>query len=276
MSEKIPFCKYSATGNDFILIDNRAKQFTGAQKNLFFNLCARKTGIGADGVLLIEAPRRRDCAFTMRYFNRDGNESEMCGNGGRASAHYAATTKLAAPTMQFEVNGELYHAEVADGRVKLRMAKPHDLRLHPGVLPTLALPPSAGIAEAGYVNTGVPHYVVFVDTVEQVEVGTLGRTLRHHPAFAPAGANANFVEITGASRVSLRTYERGVEEETLACGTGAVAAALFAHRIHDMPFPIRLNTRGGELLVSHDADSGRLWLEGQVQRVFIGEFEPWH
>ncbi len=276
MLEKISFFKYSATGNDFILIDNRAKRFTGAEKKLFFELCSRKTGVGADGMLLIESPRRPDCDFTMRYFNRDGRESEMCGNGARASAYHAATTNLAASSMQFEVSGDLYRAEVAQDRIKLVMQEPRDLRLHLGVLQTLAIPAITKMTEGGYVNTGVPHFVVFVDSVEQVEVENAGRALRYHRAFAPAGVNANFVEIAGETCLKIRTYERGVEEETLACGTGAAAAALIAHELRGLKFPLRLLARGGELVVSREAHSNRLLLEGRVKRIFTGEFERWN
>ena len=275
MPEKISFFKYSATGNDFILIDNRARRFTGAEPRVFFDLCARKTGVGADGMLLIETPRHPDCVFTMRYFNRDGRESEMCGNGARASAYHAATQGLAGPRMQFEVSGEAYHAEVSQSRVRLRMQEPRDLRLQVQVLPALGTPFALRMTEGGYVNTGVPHVVLFTEAVDRVDVAQLGRKVRHHPAFAPAGTNANFVEISGDSCLKIRTYERGVEEETLACGTGAVASALLAHQVHGMNFPIRLLTPGGELVVSREAHSNRLQLEGLVKRVFTGEFEWW-
>lgn len=276
MPEKIPFIKYSATGNDFILIDNRGQRFTGAERELFLDLCRRRTGVGADGILLIEAPRRRDCDFTLRYFNRDGREAEMCGNGARASAWHAAATKLAAARMQFEVSGELYRAEVAHDRVKLLMQEPRDLRRSLGVLQTISIPLAAKMSEGGFVNTGVPHYVVFVDSLEGVEVESLGRALRHHRVFAPAGANVNFVELAGDSCLKIRTYERGVEEETWACGTGAVAAAYLAHENLGWNFPIRLAARGGELTVSREAHGSRLLLEGRVKRVFSGEFELWN
>jgi diaminopimelate epimerase len=276
MPDRIPFFKYSATGNDFILIDNRAQRFTGAEKNLFFDLCARKTGIGADGILLIEPPRHENCSFTMRYFNRDGCESEMCGNGARASAYHAKTINRVAPSMKFEVNGDVYHAEVVHDRVRLRMQEPRDLRLQVGALQTLGVPAPAELTEGGYVNTGVPHLVLFVEAVAQIDVENLGRALRHHRAFAPAGTNVNFIEIVDGSHVSIRTYERGVEEETLACGTGAVASALIAQRAQRVNFPVHLSTRGGELVVSREADSNRLLLEGQVKQIFTGEFELWN
>lgn len=279
MTSRIPFYKYSATGNDFILLDNRTKTFRGDETALFEKLCARKTGIGADGMLLIETPRQADCDFTMRYFNRDGRESEMCGNGARASAYHAATTQLAPSAMRFEVSGDLYHAWVENDDVRLLMQTPRDLRMKPGVVSSFNNSPLEGgqggvvVEEGGFVNTGVPHYVLFVANVDRVDVETIGRELRHHPAFAPAGTNVNFVERLAPSHVKLRTYERGVEEETLACGTGATATALFTHLIYHDVFPIHIQTCGGEIILSRDAATERFVLQGKVERVFIGEFE---
>lgn len=272
MSSTIPFIKYSATGNDFILIDNRRRGLTGDETTLLHEMCGRKTGIGADGILLIENPRRADCTFKMRYFNRDGRESEMCGNGARASAYHAHTHGIAPAEMYFEVSGDCYHARVENARVRLRMQPPHDLRLQPGALKTLEYPEGLHLEECGFVNTGVPHYILFVNDVSKAPVTALGRTLRHHPAFAPAGTNVNFVEMVSPSQLKLRTYERGVEEETLACGTGAVASAWLAHLTHDARFPITLTTPGGELCVEQELATGRLTLAGNVRKTFTGEY----
>jgi diaminopimelate epimerase len=282
----IRFTKLSATGNDFILFDNREGLFRGDEEQLFRTLCTRRVAIGADGILLIEQAARGKgqsadehhkssampsalCPphFTMRYFNRDGRESEMCGNGARACAFYAFHHGLAPAEMQFEVSGKLYPAVVTGNQVRLRMQKPWDLNLRPGVLE------DPGMEEGGYVNTGVPHYVLLVPELEKVEVTTLGRKYRHHALFQPAGTNVNFATITGPSRLHLRTYERGVEEETLACGTGTVAAAVIAHLRKQMPFPIHAITRGGELIVYGDASLKTLELEGEVRLVYCGEFE---
>ncbi|MCI0691219.1 diaminopimelate epimerase [candidate division KSB1 bacterium] len=304
---RIRFTKLSATGNDFILFDNRDGIFRGDEEKLFRTLCTRRVAIGADGILLIEqraegrgqsaksgerraegkeqriderhalgampsAPSPPPSAlrpphFTMRYFNRDGRESEMCGNGARACAYYAFHHGLAPAEMQFEVSGDLYHAVVSGKKVRLRMQKPWDLNLAPHALE------DAGMEEGGYVNTGVPHYVLFVADVNQVEVATLGVKYRHHPAFQPAGTNVNFVSIAGRSNLYLRTYERGVEEETLACGTGTVASAVITHLQKQMPFPIHVTTRGGELMVYGDPEFKKLELEGEVRLVYDGEFE---
>lgn len=279
---RIRFTKLSATGNDFILFDNRDNLFRGDEEKLFRTLCTRRVAIGADGILLIEKPRVQSTKptalspqpyalspphFTMRYFNRDGRESEMCGNGARACAYYAFQHGLAPAEMQFEVSGDLYHAVVSGKKVRLRMQKPRDLNLIPHALE------DTGMEEGGYVNTGVPHYVLFVPDVEQVDVAKLGVKYRHHPAFQPAGTNVNFVSIVGTSDLHLRTYERGVEEETLACGTGTVASAVIAHLQKQMPFPIQVTTRGGELIVFGDPEFKKLELEGEVRLVYYGEFE---
>jgi len=276
----IRFTKLSATGNDFILFDNRAGLFRGGEEQLFRSLCTRRVAIGADGILLIEQSAKRivhskpdryaPCAmpsalFTMRYFNRDGRESEMCGNGARAAAYYAFHRGMALAEMHFEVSGDLYHAAVAGNKVRLRMQKPWDLQLAPQALD------ETGMEEGGFVNTGVPHYVLFVDDVEQVNVEELGVKYRHHPAFQPAGTNVNFVELNDV--LSLRTYERGVEEETLACGTGTVASAVLAHLKKGRPFPMQVITRGGELTVYGDAAFTKLELEGEVRLVYDGEIE---
>jgi diaminopimelate epimerase len=264
--EPIRFAKLSATGNDFILVDNRGSLFRGDEKELFHRLCLRRVAIGADGILLIENSKQRLSHFTMRYFNRDGRESEMCGNGARACAYYAFHHRLAPVEMRFEVSGDLYDAAVSGSKVRLRMQKPRDLRLLPGIAG------EKNMAEGGFVNTGVPHYVLFVADVNAVDVATTGLEYRRHPAFQPAGANVNFVAVAGPSKIQVRTYERGVEEETLACGTGAVASAIFAHLQKDMPFPIQIVTRGGELTVYGDHTLAQLQLEGQVRLVYHGNF----
>lgn len=263
MSTSVHFTKLSATGNDFILIDNREKIFSGNEVALLHQLCQRRTGIGADGILLLE--KNASCDFTMRYFNADGRESEMCGNGARATAYYAARHHLAPPEMNFEVQGQPYRATVQESTVRLRMRKPFDLELGPGVLDEPMM------SEGGVINTGVPHYVIFVEDLERCAVVALGQRYRHHTFFAPAGTNVDFVQVQGSSRLQLRTYERGVEAETLACGTGAVAAAVITHLRKGMAFPMAVSTLGGELRVYGDAALENLELEGEVREVFTGQ-----
>ena len=268
----IHFTKLSATGNDFILIDNREKAFSGNEVALFHQLCQRRTGIGADGILLIEKNPSRD--FTMRYFNADGCESEMCGNGARATAYYAFQRHLAPQTMDFDVSQELYRAVITGKSARLRMRKPFDLNLTPKVLDESVRQAhdKPGMIEGGFVNTGVPHYVIFVDDVDHLDVIELGKKYRYHHFFATTGTNVNFVKIAGASHLQMRTYERGVEDETLACGTGTVASAVIAHLQKKMKFPIAVTTRGGELMVYGDPSLENIELEGEVREVFTGQF----
>lgn len=264
MTTSVHFTKLSATGNDFILIDNREMIFAGNEVALFHQLCQRRTGIGADGILLIE--KNPSCDFTMRYFNADGRESEMCGNGARATAYYAFQRGLAPAEMSFEVHREAYRATVRGHTVRLRLRKPFGLQLKPGILDEV------GMTEGGFIDTGVPHYVIFVDDVEHTPVAELGKKYRHHAFFAPAGTNVNFVKVQSPSRLQLRTYERGVEAETLACGTGSVASAVIAHLQKQMSFPMVVITRGGELMVYGDPSLENLELEGAVRETFTGQF----
>ena len=273
MSSVISFFKYSATGNDFILIDNRNRLFSGDEKAQFELLCARKTGIGADGILLVEA-NAPPFDFRMRYFNRDGRESEMCGNGARAAAYHAANYGIAGNSMTFEVSGGTYHASVNAARVRLVMPRPTDMRLKLGVWEETFPEMADRCWDGGFVNTGVPHYVLFASELETIPVNQWGRVLRRHDAFAPAGTNVNFAKRIDAQTLMLRTYERGVEEETLACGTGAVATAMLAlERKIVNRLPVRLLVPGGELVVDFEQISNNPTLTGEVDMVFRGEFE---
>ena len=259
----IPFVKLSATGNDFILFDNRDGTLSGDEAHFFNQLCVRETGIGADGILLIETSAVAD--FKMRYFNADGRESPMCGNGARASAYFAFHTGLAPASMRFEVSGQIYQATVDGDRVALLMQEPEDIDWQPGALE------HDGLREGGRMTVGVPHYVLLVEKVDTVDVEGLGQFYRQHPAFAPLGTNVNFIAREADGRLRIRTYERGVERETLACGTGTVASAYVAHTQLGLPFPMTFRARGGTLTVQRDPDSGRPLLQGQVRMPFRGE-----
>lgn len=264
MPKNIPFAKLCATGNDFILIDNRMGHFSGKERDFFQSICRRHTGVGADGVLLIDNSNRAD--FRMRYFNADGGVSEMCGNGARATAFYAYHHRIAGQHMQFDVEGVLYTAEVKGGRVALQMHWPLNFKPEPGVLE------HKGFREAGYAEAGVPHYVLLVENkqLENVDVSAIGKYYREHPAFAPRGTNVDFLEIEAPGRLRMRTYERGVEAETLACGTGALACAFMAQKRFAQEFPLRINTAGGVLWVEISRDAGRLVLSGEVSLPFEG------
>lgn len=259
----IPFSKYSAAGNDFILLDNRQKEFDYSYAPL---LCHRQEGIGADGVILWEEGERGE--FTLRVFNSDGSEAEMCGNGLRAFVKFLKEKGVDRSTYQIENReGKLYKASFsANEWVKVEMAPPSGIQSL--VLDNHLL---------YFVNTGVPHLVLFSEDVEKAEVERGGRYFRNHPFFAPSGTNVNFVTLK-KKHLRLRTYERGVERETLACGTGSVAAALVAASIHQLPSPIQVEVRSKAHLVIHFQKEGDLFtqvtMEGPAKKVFEGVFSP--
>jgi len=239
MSRKnaLTFTKLSATGNDFILFDNRDKKFSGEEHEFFRQMCQRRQGIGADGILLIGTSDKFH--FSLTYFNSDGYIGEMCGNGARAAAYYAVTHKLAPDEVGFDVLGVAYRAIVDGDRVKLFMPRPVEIRENPGVIE------EPGFQEGGYLNVGVPHYVLFVGDVAKIDVETIGKKYRYHQAFQPWGTNVNFIEILDRSNLNIRTYERGVEQETLACGTGAISAAILAKLQKNIELPVTVHAPAG-------------------------------
>jgi diaminopimelate epimerase len=262
------FHKLSGSGNDFVLIDNRGLSLSGDLTGLVRGLCARRTGVGADGVLLLEPAKGAD--FRMRYLNADGGEVEFCGNGGRCSAYMARRLGLAGDRMTFLAGDGHHKAEVTGERVKLGMSDPRDISL--GFLLEVD---GRGYA-ASFADTGVPHVVIQVGDVGAVDVAGMGRAIRHHHQYAPRGTNANFVEVVDRRRLKVRTYERGVEDETLACGTGCTAAAVVAVLRGLADPPVECLTRGGEVLTVHLSREGQavadVFLEGEVKLVFEGEW----
>ena len=262
---QIEFGKYEGAGNDFVIIDNRERVFE-PRPALVAALCDRRFGIGADGLMLLEEECGAD--FRMRYFNSDGPEATMCGNGGRCMALFARHAGVVGERMAFAAVDGLHRAEVLAcgddaGRIALGMTEPH------------------GFAEAeeGYfVDTGSPHYVRFVEDVERVDVRGEGRRVRNLPAFAgTGGVNVNFVEVAGEGTLKVRTYERGVEDETLACGTGSVAAVVASRVRFPQVRSIDVQVRGGLLNVAFDVVGGRfsdVRLTGPARRVYSGVFRP--
>ncbi len=259
----IKFTKLSATGNDFILFDNRAGKFTGNEHDFFHQICQRRQSVGADGILLIENSDQNH--FSLRYFNSDGYIGEMCGNGARAAAYYAFTHQLAPADLKFDVLGVVYEASVRDSWVKLHMPPPVEIREYPKAVE------EADFEEGGYLNVGVPHYVLFVTDLEKIDVEKIGRKYRYHPAFQPWGTNTNFVQVIDRKNLKMRTYERGVEEETLACGTGTISAAILAKLQKNIQLPVAVQARGGTLHVDFDNDMTKILLEGEVKIVYYGE-----
>jgi diaminopimelate epimerase len=243
--QRIHFFKMTGAGNDFIVIDNR-KGLVDADHCRDFVLCAcrRKLSVGADGVILIENDPEVD--FKWRFFNADASEAEMCGNGARCAARFALLTGIVrAPRMAFRTMAGIIKAELLDDKVKVQMTSPHSLR------PDLSLEADGRAFHVGSINTGVPHAVYFAadeNEVESIDVQRYGRALRFHPHFQPAGTNANFVYVKDSSHMIVRTYERGVEGETLACGTGCIASTLIAAARDRVVSPVDVRTRGGETL----------------------------
>ncbi|MDR3212115.1 MAG: diaminopimelate epimerase [Planctomycetota bacterium] len=268
---EIAFDKMEGAGNDFVVIDNRDGRFPTPGKVDFVRDCCRsRLGIGADGVIFLEPDREFD--FAWDFYNRDGSRAEMCGNGARCVAKFANRVGAAGDSMTFRTLAGPISATLTDIGAKVGLL-PADL---PATSTRVEIPGET--IELWSLNTGVPHVVVKVADLEAVDVATVGRALRYHPAFQPAGTNANFFDITPDGKVRIRTYERGVENETLACGTGSVATSLVAGRFFALPSPVTVITRGGdELRVYFQINaSGRadpVYLEGGARRVFSGMVE---
>ncbi len=265
------FTKMNGAGNDFVLLDNRAGtlRLTAGQ---IARLCDRHRGVGADGVLFLE-PAANGAQHRMRYHNADGGEAEMCGNGARCFTRFARRSAGGAGEVSFETQAGVIRAELIEGeRVRLRMTDPTDHR------PGRRLAAEDGEWTVHHLNTGVPHACVFVDDLKAVPVVPLGRALRRHAEFQPAGANANFIRVLGPQEIAIRTYERGVEDETLACGTGVTASALIHAALSSAASPVAVRVRGGDTLEvgfrrTSDGRFTDVTLAGPADFVFEGEIE---
>ena len=265
---EVNFTKMVGSGNDFIVIDNRDKIVTGRESELAKKLCQRKFSVGGDGLLLVENSERAN--FRMRIFNPDGSEPEMCGNGARCIAYYASLNNISLSTMNFETIAGVVFAEVKNNSVKINMGEAKDIRLNLN----LAFEDSRMIVN--FINVGVPHAVVIEDTIENVPINEWGSFIRFHKEFYPQGTNVDFIEIQGKDKLRMRTYERGVEGETLACGTGAIASAVIAHIVKELISPVQVLTQGGETLTVSFEKKGESFeasLEGKVSLVYQGKLE---
>lgn len=263
--EAIEFWKMSGSGNDFILIDNRDGQIKEAEMGrLVVSACRRKESVGADGAIFVVGSDRYD--FGWRFFNADGGEVEMCGNGGRCVSRFAYLKGVAGPKMTFETLAGPISAEVKGRLVKVLMPRPSKLSLD------LDLDHQQGWKSCDFINTGVPHVVVGVEELSTHPVKKQGRAVRYHSRFSPEGTNANFMKRVGPNDLEIRTYERGVEDETLACGTGAIACALVASIREMIDSPVRVRTRGGEQLTIHfkreHGSFEQVWLEGNTSVIY--------
>jgi diaminopimelate epimerase len=270
MKKTIDFYKMSGSGNDFILVDNRNNLIEAAvAPELARNICRRKVSVGADGLILIENDDEVD--FRWSFFNADGSRAEMCGNGGRCVARLANILGICGPSLSFRTLAGIIRAEVSGSRVKLQMTEPRDLRLD------LELELNGQRITIHFINTGVPHTVFILDgpkNLAQQEVVGQGRKVRYHSQFAPAGTNVNFVAVLGDQELAIRTYERGVEDETLACGTGATAVALVGAAKGLVRPPVDVHTKSGETLTIHfDLNENlpqEVYMEGETTVVYQG------
>ena len=270
----VPVVKMSGAGNDFLMIDNREKLLKESElAALAKAACPRAISAGADGVVLVEPPTKPGHDYRMRIFNADGSEAEMCGNGSRCIAVFARNIGAARDTQRMETLAGTVQASVpADGlSASVQLSQPSKLELKKAV-DVLGKP-----VDLYVMNTGVPHAVQFVSDVSAVDVKKAGACIRYHEVFKPRGANANFVQLMGNNTIKIRTYERGVEDETGACGTGATAASIIAGLIHGYSSPVKVFVASGVQMQIHFEKTGndavaRPFLEGPVDTIYKGEF----
>ena len=258
---QIEFYKYQGTGNDFVMIDNRSNFFPKENVELIAHVCNRRFGIGGDGLIVLENDEATD--FKMVYYNSDGNQSSMCGNGGRCLVAFAKKLNVIKNGCTFIATDGLHHATVAEnGQVSLQMIDVATVKIEP---------------DYTFLNTGSPHHVQLVEDLENYNIKENGAAIRYGELYGKVGSNINFVKQINADTFSLRTYERGVEDETLSCGTGATAAAIAMNATGKTnSTSIHLNVEGGKLEVSFDKNDGQftnVFLKGPAEFVFKGEIE---
>jgi len=246
--KKINFTKMTASGNDFIVIDNRRQNYNFNWEDIAPSICNRRFGVGADGLIVLNKSSKAD--FKMDYYNSDGSYGGMCGNGGRCSAFlYVCKTNL--KKLKFEALDFIYSAElIRDNNIKLKMINPKSLKLN------IQLHINKYKIKAHYIDTGSPHTIIFIDDLpnslrldfQNGEINKIGSLIRYNEYFAPEGTNVDFVKVLDNQTIEIRTYERGVEDETLACGTGAIASSIISFYIKNISNKINVRTKGGEIL----------------------------
>jgi len=263
--QAIEFWKMNGSGNDFVLVDNRDETITDDQMGyLVERICRRRESVGADGLIFIANSDTSD--FAWRFFNADGSEVEMCGNGSRCVARFACLMGIAGPSMTIDTMAGQISADVSGRMVKVLMPKPSDFKRD------INLPVKTGWISSDFINTGVPHVAVQVEDLREHPVFEHGKEIRYHSMFVPEGTNGNFYKVLEPDLMEVRTYERGVEDETLACGTGSIACVLVANIRGLVSSPVRVVTRGGEELKIHFKRQGdvfeEVWLEGGTSIVY--------
>ena len=264
---RIPFVKMSGAGNDFVVIDNRDSILPHELTDFLRKICQRRMSIGADGVLLVEDSDLAD--FKMRYFNSDGNEVETCGNGARCISRFAYLNGITLHKMRFETKVGIYQSEVIRSNVRVRLGNPTQVRL------SFPLQLNDGVHNVSFANTGVPHVMFLVKNLEEVDVTHLGNQIRYHKDFEPAGTNVNFVRVRSSQEIDIRTYERGIEDETFACGTGSVAGVIILALNGKVSSPVRVNTSSGFTLKIYfnlvGGEAQDLYLEGDARLICEGQ-----
>ncbi|MDR3624227.1 MAG: diaminopimelate epimerase [Chlamydiales bacterium] len=263
---KILFSKYSGAGNDFILVDDRSSLFPADDKNFIRQICHRQHGIGADGLILLQNSTKAN--FRFRIFNADGSEAEMCGNGVRCFAKFTQELGFKNDSFMLETMQRILQVSFIGSKVAVDMGTATNIHWD------IKLQLKTGEKLLHFLDTGVPHAVLFVESLNTFDVVNAGKEIRFHPLFQPKGTNANFVEITNQNKLHIRTYERGVEGETLACGTGVTAAALTAAHIYNLPSPINVQTHSQETLtISFKKENNafsQVIMTGNAQLIFQG------
>ncbi len=260
----------NGAGNDFVLIDNRAGRIN-LTRDQIVRLCDRHRGVGADGVIILIASKSGKADWAWDFFNSDGSSGEMCGNGSRCFARFVQVATGDTRDFTFETGAGIISAKFNGDRVTVNLTAPKDLRVGEH------LQLSNGAQTVHSIDTGVPHAVLYVQDADKAMVTELGREIRWHKHFSPRGTNVNFVQVLAPNQIRVRTFERGVEGETLACGTGVSAAALISSRVHSFTSPVKVQVQGGDQLeVSFQEKNGGfdgVRLTGPADFVFAGKIE---
>lgn len=260
----------NGAGNDFILLDNRAGNIRLTREQIV-RLCDRHRGIGADGIMILVPARTSQADWAWDFYNSDGSTGEMCGNGARCFARFVQKAVGLTRDFTFETEAGVITASFQGERVTVNLTKPKDLKLNESI----AL--STGNTSIHSLNTGVPHAVVYVPDADKAMVMALGPEIRRHPHFGPRGTNVNFVQVLGPNHIRVRTFERGVEGETLACGTGVCASAMISAYVHKFSSPVKVQVQGGDTLevgfIPGEESFDKVQLTGPAEFCFRGQVE---
>ena len=267
---RLEFTKMHGAGNDFVMIDNRNEAFNLTREQIVL-LCDRHKGIGADGVILLVPSHSGKADWAWQFYNSDGSAGEMCGNGARCFGRFVQKVTGSNGAFAFETQAGIIRASFERERITVNLTPAGDLQLNQ----TVVL--SSGPQPIHSLNTGVPHAILFVPDADKAMVAQLGPEIRHHAHFSPKGTNVNFVQLLGPNRIRVRTFERGVEGETLACGTGVTASALVSARVYQFQSPVQVQVQSGEQLeVSFKENNGGfndIRLSGPAEFAFQGTID---